>query len=48
MNYAKPEIALLASASSAIQGTTLPKERTTTSDGMVVDYVTPSAYEADE
>jgi hypothetical protein len=47
MDYNKPEITSLASASSVIQGTQLPKA------GGGNDYldeyiVTPAAYEADE
>jgi hypothetical protein len=49
MKYSKPEITLLASASSVIQGTTHPKASNPT-DGQVLDenIATPAAYEADE
>jgi|HubBroStandDraft_3_1064219.scaffolds.fasta_scaffold3744441_1 hypothetical protein len=47
MNYAKPEITPLASASSMIQG--LPKAAATTPDGSLVpDRMTVAAYESDE
>jgi hypothetical protein len=48
MNYTKPEITSLASASSVIQGTQLPKAQTTTHDAETTDYLTPPAYEGDE
>jgi hypothetical protein len=47
MNYTKPEITTLASASFVIQGET-SKSRSTTTDGMVPDFKTLPAYEADE
>ena len=49
MNYTKPEITLLASASSAIQGTDLPKQGGA-NDGKEppLEIATPAAYEADE
>jgi hypothetical protein len=47
MNYNKPEITSLASASSVIQGS--PKQVTTTKDSAgTPDYVTLAAYESDE
>jgi hypothetical protein len=47
MNYTKPEITSLASASSVIQGG-IGKSSTTTHDSSNPDFVTPAAYEADE
>jgi hypothetical protein len=48
MNYTKPEITSLASASSVIQGQT-HKSITTSEDGLhIPDFSTPAAYEADE
>jgi hypothetical protein len=46
MNYSKPEITSLASASFAIQS--IPKSAPSTLDSKDVDYVTANAYEADE
>jgi len=46
MHYTKPEITSPASASFVIQGST--SKAMSTSDGSGADYVTPSAYEADE
>jgi hypothetical protein len=46
MNYTKPEIASLASASSAIQG--VPKSSDIVNDYKNIDLVTLNAYEADE
>lgn len=46
MNYIKPEITSLASASFAIQGA-IPKNPSSYSDGKE-SFVTPSAYQADE
>lgn len=48
MNYVKPEVALLASASSAIQGDP-PKAAFTQPDSVGDPYlITVGAYEADE
>ena len=46
MNYTKPEITLLVSASFAIQS--IPKSSPSTLDSKDVYYVTANAYEADE
>jgi len=47
MNYSKPEIALVASASLAIQGQ--PKAASTTADNQGTPFTkTVAAYEADE
>ncbi len=46
MNYTKPEITSLASASFVIQH--VPKSESSSLDGQEVPYVTFNAYEADE
>ena len=47
MNYAKPEVTLINSATVEIQG--IPKQKTLAVDGMVYeDTQTVNAYEADE
>ncbi|MGA2605932.1 MAG: hypothetical protein ABSD89_06120 [Halobacteriota archaeon] len=50
MNYTKPEITSLASASLVIQGSPSGSPKTVfhINDYLDIDYATPAAYEADE
>lgn len=48
MNYTKPEITSLASASSVIQGTTEKVFNILFTDSKGPDYMTVPAYEGDE
>jgi|HubBroStandDraft_1064217.scaffolds.fasta_scaffold4702915_1 hypothetical protein len=48
MNYTKPQITSLASASSVIQGQHTKVSSMTDGVNPLVDYETPAAYEADE